>query len=292
MYADRDRIYLGSAQGSLFVLARDRAADFPIVQTIDLGVPITGVRGDADRLYVATTDGLWVFAKGSSLSVVAARALSTYLGTVEVFEDKIYVTVGQAELAVDSHYLYLARLNAENEVALEVDKATLEVTRTYGETFVDAKTVVYDRLTGAVAATIPYPPIQLGTVGQPNLYPNGNSLMQTVPGCCGWGISIVKIPEFVESEFISEPNTNVVVAVQNGFWSGMETGEVGFFDSQNHLVQKLNLRTMTGHTGIEDIEIRSLWADGFDDLVFAGSSWGNDASRSLSLPAFFVLRLK
>jgi hypothetical protein len=292
VYADHDRIYLGSAQGTLFVLARDRAAGFPIVQTMELGVPITGVRGDADRLYVATTDGLWVLAKGPSLTVVAARALSTYLGTVDVLGEKVYVTVGQAGLAVDSHYLYLARLNAENEVAWEVDKATLQVTRTYGETFVRDNTVVFDRLTGAMVATIPYPLIQLGTVGQPSLFPIGNSLMETVPGCCGLGVAIVKIPEFVESGFISEPNTNTVVEVQNGLWSGMETGEIGFFDSQNHLVQKLNLRTMTAHTGVEDIEIRSLWADGFDDLVFAASTWGNDASRGPTLPAFFVLRLK
>jgi hypothetical protein len=292
MYADRERIYLGSAQGSLFVLARDRAADFPIVQTIKLGVPINAVRGDAERLYVATPDGLWVFAKGPSLTPVTTRALSTYLGTVEVFEDKLYVTVGQAELALDHDHLYLARLNPENEVALEVDKATLEITRTYGETFVEGKTVVFDRLTGTVAGTIPYPPVQLASPSRPSLYVNGNNLMETSPGCCGSGITIVKAPDFVESKFIEEPNANAVVAVDNGFWAGMETGTVGFFDNQNHLVQRLDLRAITGHKGSEDIEIRSLWADGFDDLVFAGSSWGNDASRGPTLPSFFVLRLK
>jgi len=41
--------------------------------------------------------------------------------------------------------------------------------------------------------------------------------------------------------------------------------------------------------GIEDIEIRALWTDNVDNLVFAGSTWGNDQSRSPSLPAFFVL---
>lgn len=293
MWADRDRIYLVSAQRTLFVLARDRAANFPIIQTMDLGAPVTGLRGDADHLYMSAADGvLRVFAKQPSVSLVATRAFSTYLGAIELLDDKIYVTVGQAEVAVDRNYLYLARLNAENEAAWEVDKATLEVTRTYGETFVQDHTVVFDRLTGATVATIPYPPIQLGTVGQPNLYLNGNSLMETVAGCCGWGITIVKGPEFVESEFIEEPNTNTVMAVQNGFWSGMETGEIGFFDSRNHLVQKLNLRTITGHTGIEDIEIRALWADGLDDLVFAASSWGNNDSRGPTLPAFFVLRLK
>jgi hypothetical protein len=277
----------------LFVVARDRAANFPIIQTMDLGAPVTGLRGDTDHLYMTAADGvLRVFAKQPSVSLVATRALSTYLGAIELFEDKIYVTEGQAEVAVDRNYLYLARLNAENEVAWELDKSTLAVTRTYGETFVEGRTVVYDRLTGTQLATIPYPPVQLGPPAQPTLYPNGNRLIETNPGCCGLGITILQAPDFVESEFIPEANTNVVVAVQNGFWSGMETGEIGFFDSQDHLVQKLNLRTLTGHTGSEDIEIRALWADGLDDLVFAASSWGNDVSRGPTLPAFFVLRLK
>jgi hypothetical protein len=51
----------------------------------------------------------------------------------------------------------------------------------------------------------------------------------------------------------------------------------------------LNLRQVTGHTGIEDIEIRALWADHLDTLIFAGSSWGNDQSRGPLLPSFFVL---
>ncbi|MEA2712996.1 MAG: hypothetical protein QOK27_957 [Gemmatimonadales bacterium] len=290
VYADRDRIYLGSYQGSLFVLARDRAADFPIVQTIDLGVPITGVRGDADRLYVTTTDGLWVFAKGSPLSVVAARALSTYLGTVEVFEDKLYVTVGQAELAVDRDRLYLAQLN-EGELALELDKATLEVTRTYGNTFIANQTIVYDRLTGAQAAATPNPANLNGAISFPRLYSDGQSLFQTIAGCCGAGITIVKGPEFTESEFIGARFTNVVTKAGNGLLGGSEAGWVDYFE-QNQLVitQQLDLRILTGHTGGDDVEIRSMWADGLDDLVFAGSSWGN--AQNLSLPAFFVLSLK
>jgi hypothetical protein len=291
VYADRDRIYLGSYQGSLFVLARDRAADFPMIQTIDLGTAITGVRGDADRLYVTTADGLLrVFAKGSSLTEVATRVLSTYLGTVEVFEEKIYVTIGQAELAVDRDRLYLAQLNKE-ESALELDKATLEVTRTYGDTFIANKTIVYDRLTGAQAAAIPNPADLYGSISRPRLYSDGLSLFQTIAGCCGAGITIVKGPEFTESEFIGARFTNVVTKAGNGLLGGSEAGWVDYFE-QNQLVitQQLDLRILTGHTGGDDIEIRSMWADGLDDLVFAGSSWGN--AQNLSLPAFFVLSLK
>jgi hypothetical protein len=74
--------------------------------------------------------------------------------------------------------------------------------------------------------TIPYPPVQLGPPARPSLYLNGNSLLETNPGCCGLGITIVKAPEFVESEFIDEPNANMVEAVDNGFlgWNGNRNG--------------------------------------------------------------------
>ncbi len=34
VYADRERIYLASSQGKLFVLSRQRATDFPLLQVI------------------------------------------------------------------------------------------------------------------------------------------------------------------------------------------------------------------------------------------------------------------
>jgi hypothetical protein len=255
-------------------------------------VPITGIRGDADRIYVTSTDGiLRVFTKGPPLSLTATRAFSSYLGTVDEIADKIYVTVGQAKLTVDNERLYLAQLN-EGEVALEIDKATLEITRTYGQTFVQGRTVAYDRLTGTQLGTVAYPPQQLGPPGQPNLYVAGDTLLQLLGGCCGLGISVVKLPEFVESGFVDAPFTNAVVATRNGFVSGMETGEVGYFNNQLQLVQTMNLPVITGHTGPEEIELRAVWTDSVDDLVFAASTWGNAVSRGPDLPSFFVLRLR
>jgi hypothetical protein len=291
VYADRDRIYLGSYQGTLFVLARDRASDFPVVQTIDLGVPISGIRGDEERLYVTSPDGLRVYAKGSSLSPIGPLVLPGYIGTVELFENHIYLSRGQAALAVDRERLYLAQLN-ERDVAWEVDKATLQVTRVYGTTFLEQQTGVYDRLTGSLAVTIPNPLDTRGVRGMPRLHSNGVDLFQTVAGCCGRGITIVKGPDFVRSEFIGATYTNVVTSVENGFVTGMETGSVDYFGLDNHLIKQVDLRLLTGHTGGDDIEIRSVWADGLDDLVFAGSSWGNDATRGPTLPSFFVLRLR
>jgi N-acetylneuraminic acid mutarotase len=290
-YADAARIYLGSFQGTLFVLNRDRATNFPIVQTIDVGAPITGLRGDALHLYVTGPNGLRVYTKGSSLQQAGPLALPGYLGTVELIGGKIYVTRGQAELAVDQERLFLAQLN-EGDVAWEVDKTTLQVTRTYGEVFAEHKTVVYDRLTGAALDTIANPDDVRGSVAFPRLFSTGLNLLQTVAGPSGRGITIVKGPTFDSSELIPATFTNVARSVPNGIVSGMETGSVDYFDAQNHLIKQADLRLLTGHTGGDDIEIRSLWTDSHDDLVFAASSWGNDASRGPTLPSFFVLRLR
>src|SRR5687767_6418351 len=53
VYADKDRIYLASFEGKLFVLARDRARNFPIIEIVqDTTTPLTSVRGDNENLYV------------------------------------------------------------------------------------------------------------------------------------------------------------------------------------------------------------------------------------------------
>src|SRR5437762_165410 len=58
VYADKDRIYLASYQGKLFVLARDRAAGFPLVEIVDVSpFPLTAVRGDEQFVYVTSQEG-------------------------------------------------------------------------------------------------------------------------------------------------------------------------------------------------------------------------------------------
>jgi hypothetical protein len=175
---------------------------------------------------------------------------------------------------------------------MEVDAATLQVTRIYGSTFMEHETVVYDRASGAMTARIPDPADLSGAPSFPRLASDGQRLFQTVAGASGTGITIVEGPDFLHTELIPATFTNVALPVANGLVGGMETGSVDYFDAQNHLIKQLDLRLVTGHTGGDDIEIRSLWADGLDDLVFAGSSWGNDATRGPTLPSFFVLRLR
>ncbi|SRR6266446_6980256 len=72
VYADAQRIYLASFQGKLFVLARDRWTDFPVLQIIqDTPFPLTAVRGDRTHLYVISGDGnLRVYLKLDPLLLV------------------------------------------------------------------------------------------------------------------------------------------------------------------------------------------------------------------------------
>src|SRR5258706_16476566 len=51
IYADTERIFVASFQGDLFVLERDRFNDFPRIQTVTLGSPLTAIRGDDDTIY-------------------------------------------------------------------------------------------------------------------------------------------------------------------------------------------------------------------------------------------------
>jgi hypothetical protein len=78
--------------------------------------------------------------------------------------------------------------------------------------------------------------------------------------------------------------------------AGSEAGTMDLYILQGGglytFLNNVELRAMTGFTGPEDIEIRTLWMDDRDDLIFAGSSWGNDHSRSADLPSLFVLELQ
>ena len=67
IHADADRIYLASFQGRLFVLARDRAADFPLVQVVqDTAAPLTAVGGDRDFVYDAVFLLTFMFLGGAA----------------------------------------------------------------------------------------------------------------------------------------------------------------------------------------------------------------------------------
>ena len=87
---------------------------------------------------------------------------------------------------------------------------------------------------------------------------------------------------------------NVVTRQGRSLLVGDESGIVHLFDlgvTPPQLVESIDLRRATGHFGRAAIEIRALWSDHYDDLVFAASSWGSFSVRGPNLPSFFVFEL-
>jgi len=296
VYADRDRIYLASFQGKLFVLARDRSANFPLLEIVqDTTSPLKAVRGDSKNLYVTSLDGnLRVYRKKNKLLLIDTIRLSDFgLGSVALEGKNPYVSRSQGELVVDGAHVYLSAVN-EGDIGLKLGKKTFRPGLQYGQSFERNTTVIFDRLSGNRVSGITNPSDLSGRLASVQLYVDERILVQTTPGCCGPGIFIYDPVTFHLDQIIARQFTNTVT--RSGPWliAGSEAGKVDVFDLRQNpspLLSSIDLRQLTGHTGFEDIEIRALWKDDLDNLIFAGSSWGNAASRTPSLPSFFVLEL-
>jgi Calx-beta domain-containing protein len=298
MYADSTHIYLSTSGvptgGRLYVLRRNRAADFPVVEQRDFEVALGAVRGDATHLYVAGRDGiLYVYRKTSPLTLVRAIPVSDLqLVGLDVVDNRIYVAVGQAHVAADAGHVYVSSL-APSDGVVEIVKGTW-ATGTSFSGFEPNVTVVFDRLTGARVSAIPNPADATGDRGISALYADREILGQMRPGCCGLGVSLFDPETLAFDQRLASRNSNALARQGRWLIVGTEFGTVEVWDIGRRpapVVARLNLRTVTGHTGVEDIEVRALWFDEVDGLLFAGSSWGNDQSRSSALPAFFVLQL-
>jgi hypothetical protein len=133
-----------------------------------------------------------------------------------------------------------------------------------------------------------------GDPGFPAVYADDAVLAATDGGgCCSRGFSTFDPLTARRVTHVRRYSVNTVARRGDWLVAGLESGHVEVFNiaqTSAQPVSGLDLRALTGHTGPEDIEIRALWTDANDDLVFAGSSWGNDSSRGPDLPAFFVLR--
>jgi hypothetical protein len=289
IYADEQRIYACSYQGDLFILERERRRNFPWVQSIHFNTPLTAVHGDEDHLYVTGRDGnLYVLAKTWPVRLLKSISLSNYgLASVQAIGKNVYVALGQASMTVSDRYLYLSPLNP-GDLALEVSSG-----RNYCvEPFEPGKTYVFDRQNSKLIGTIPNRHSEAVRVSAWQ-----NFVYLTVPGCCGAGIDILDADTFERVQFVSR-SANAVAAIRRNDMSvlvgGSERGSVDWYMLSGEDYQfagSLNLRALTGFTGPEDIEIRSLWIDGLDNLFFAGSSWGNDQTRSTELPSFFFFEI-
>jgi hypothetical protein len=290
IYADADRIFLCSFQGDLFVLRRDRKAHFPLLQTIHVGPPLTAIRGDDKSIYVSSKKGtLYVFTKTWPVGPPnQSTQLSEYgLSSLEVIGNNVYVAKGQAAMAASNANLYISELNP-GDSGLDVAN-----NRTYGETFSPGRTLVFDRLSLRSVGEI-----LNRRHGQVNITASPDFVYLTAPGCCGSGIDVYDSSTLQHKQSLRRTANTVVPVNRRGLnllIAGSEAGTIDLYILQNGLytfLNNLDLRALTGFTGPEDIEIRTLWMDDRDDLIFAGSSWGNDSSRSAGLPSLFILELQ
>ena len=296
IYADAAKIYLATSQGTLFVLARDRSRNFPLLETINPNKQGLGsIAGDEEHIYMTSGIGeLLVYQKGETLKLTHAVKINTHqIGSVVSVEDSLYVSKGSGSVAVGKRYIYFSMLN-EQDAVLEVSKSELKVMRVFAHTFDGPITVVFDKQTGRHVGTIPNPPDLYGRVGGVHLYVDDKFLIQTIGGCCGSGIFIYDAETLKSERTIPKHTYTTVVRRGHLLIAGSEWGHVVIFDlddEQTAIMAIAPLRVWTDHKGLEDIEIRCLWIDGHDELIFAGSSWGNDHSRGPLLPSFFVLEL-
>jgi hypothetical protein len=291
VWASSTKIFLGCADGSLYVLSRNEAANFPVIDHRHMDSGITAIRGDSNYLFITTVDGtLLKYNHAADVLVTfnASRTLSSFrLATLEVYDNKIYVLAGQGGLAVDSRNIYASVLN-EGDVVYEIDPSTLAVTRTYDVDDYFGRTVVLSRSTGVLVSTIANPLDMWGNVGFPTLYAGNNKLFQTLT----FSMSMNMISG-TKATKISVPWANTVIGYDTGFVVGTEAGSIYTLDLKGAKKTEINLPFATNWTQAEAIEIRSVWTDSHDDLIFAGSSWGNDQLRTefgSQLPAFFILR--
>jgi len=290
IYADASRIFLCSFQGDLFVLRRDSKAHFPLLQTIHVGSPLTAIRGDDNYVYVSSRNGtLYVFAKTWPIGPpIQSMQLSQYgLASLEVIGNDVYVAKGQAAMAASNSNLYISELNPGDSGLDIVNK------RTYGDAFSPYRTQVFDRVSLQSVGEI-----SNREHGQVNITASQDFVYLTTPGCCGSGIDVYDSSTLRHRQYLDRTANTVVSVNRRGFnllVAGSEAGTMDLYILQNGLytfLRNLDLRALTGFTGPEDIEIRTLWMDDLDNLIFAGSSWGNDLSRSNELPSLFILELQ
>jgi hypothetical protein len=296
IWADKDRVYLASYTGKLFVLARNQAADFPVIQAIqESTAPLTAVVGDRQRLYVASNDAagngvIRVYHKTNPL--VLERTVPLGFGANSlVIVDSTHLYASSAEAAgVNRQRIFVNRLNPSAQ-SVVLDRETLAPVMSFAAPFTPGITEVYDRTSGEYVAGVPDPLEFCCRNNPPDVYVDDKVLALTAQGR---GISVYDPRTLKRTYFAPTDWPNTVT--RRGQWliEGNESGAVHLYDlrTEPRIAQTVDLPLLTGHTRIEDIEIRALWTDHFDNLVFAGSSWGNDLTRGPDLPSFFVLKLR
>jgi hypothetical protein len=296
VWADKGNVYLagsaaGGYPGGFFVLARNGSARYPLRQAVQVsGAYPTAVVGDTSGVYTTWTDAhLRIYRRhGNRLALARDVALVNPVGPTDLALSGATLFVAQAgSVATSGGVLAASTLNDSDLIS------SYGTDGTSGRTWSNlpfGTASFFDIATGAPLGQIANPPNLLGDASTTHLFGDASGFIMTGGGgCCGSGFQHVVVPSLTVDPFVSAQYANAVMSSGRDVVVGTEFGTVLRLDSSGSLVATVDLRAATGHTGGEDIEIRSVFVDrGF---VFAASSWGNDVSRSLTLPNLFVLRL-
>jgi hypothetical protein len=310
VWADANYVYFASFDGHLRVIDK-RQASFPVIANVPAAAQLFSVRGDLSNVYATGTGGILFrfpkqppFAIQSSVSYAGAA-----LGSLDVdplSSGSVIVSQGGAESAADAAHVYVSALNSSDS-ALAINKASGQVTTTYQLNPADPTiTAVFDR-SGARVGTIKNPTTISGGMGAVSAYTQGGILAIFLPGCCGESVFLYNAstlqPHGGGSFFTANPNTVsivhnwLIVGTEGGFIKVFDIGNTAAIQPNTAPVASIDLRAVTGKTGIEDIEVRAIWAEdtGSGVRIYAGSDWGNthlDPAYRAQLPSFFVLDLK
>jgi hypothetical protein len=289
VYADATRIYVASDQGQLLVLERNRSTGFPIVKTFSVGVPLTAVRGDATNIYVTAADGKLRTYKKSTLKLSRTTTVSTTLGlrSLAVVGNYVYVAVGQGEVEADSGKVYFSAADFGDQ-AVEVRIGGNPTGKVY-QTSLFMTTVVFNRSTAATVGTIG------NAGGQMAMKLGGGSLYQAMSPAftTANGFWVYDKVTLAQTDHWGWPGLGTIVPVafqsKSYLVYGDEAGRLGMMDLTDLVngpfISLLNLSGYTGFIGDGDIQLRSIWADGLDGLIFASSTWNNNPAA----PSFFVV---
>ena len=294
IYMDDTRIYAASVwinnTGILWVLDRNRPCqviESRMLNTAGLG----GVNGNSKQLFVSGLDGnVWTFNKTNPLTLVSLKQVSQYsLTDIQLMGVTVYTGFGSVNFAVDSKHIYMSVLNSGDVVQAVKKNSTTPIV--YGSDAVQGETAIYDLHTGNLVSTITNPNGALAVT----LHVDKDYLAITsfaTPGVYLYDTGTL------QQIFVPRSYANVVETVPSpkpeAMIVGDEYGMVGAYSMKSSfpLLTNLDLRSITGDTRAEAIEIRDLFVDPSTGLVIAGSSGGNDTIRVSGVPPYTLFYLK
>ena len=311
VWAGANYVYLANFDGHLRVIDKHQSA-FPVIADVAASSQLYSVRGDATSVYATANGGtLFRFSAQPPFAIQASPIYaSAPLDSLDMDQPPtgtLFVSHGGAQSAADAAHVYVTELN-QADGTLGISKSSGQVTVTYqGSTVDPTVTAVFDRSSGAAVGTIKNPTSISGGVASVSLYSQAGILALFVPGCCGENVYLYNATTLQQlgGGWIQTFFPDTVAILGKWLIVGSEAGTVTVYDISNTAAiqpnmaaaASINLRTVTGKTGPEDIEVRAIWAEdtGNGVRIYAGSSWGNsnlDPSYRAQLPSFFVLDLK